>query len=635
MPDALASQVAAGEVVERPASVVKELVENSIDAESRKIEIRVQGGGRTQIRVVDDGIGMNRDDALMCLERHATSKIRSTEDLDGIATLGFRGEAIPSIASVSKFRLTSREKDALVGTEIFVNGGKLIDVKDSGEAPGTQVDIRSLFFNIPARRKFLRTENTEYSHLEQIVKVQAIAHPEVGFTLLRNDRPQFQLPPGSQLLERIQGLAGTDIAERLLKVEPFESDDIRVSGYIGGFGMGRSNRSLQLTFLNGRPVEAAMLNYALREGFHTALMKGQYPITFLFLEMSPFAVDVNVHPAKKEVRFRDGNAVRDAVIEAVSQTLTRAQSTIPGQQVRKFTAPAEEPSTSSEETLQLIPEREQRALRKDWAETTPSLVAPSSSEPPASPSRPPASDSEPQSPTSEPEPADSGAQPSDPETHSPDLGTAQPSSNAPVSAAAADHTVTPTDFRIIGVLKKLYVLMESAEGLVLMDQHAAHERVLFEKMRKRMANEGVPTQKLLMPLTVELAPKDFDLVQQNLDAIQRLGIGAEPFGKNTLKIDSLPTFFKADDPATYMSEVIDELKKTSRRMSSMRLGEDMVATTVCRYAVKANDDLRPLEVDKLLEDLLACELPYCCPHGRPTLIQMSFDELEKKFGRTV
>ncbi len=606
MPDALASQVAAGEVVERPASVVKELVENSIDAEARKIDIRVQGGGRSQIRVVDDGIGMNRDDALMCLERHATSKIRSTGDLDGIATLGFRGEAIPSIASVSKFRLTSREKDALAGTEIFVNGGKLVDVKDSGEAPGTQVDVRSLFFNIPARRKFLRTENTEFSHLEQVVKVQAIAHPEVGFTLVRNDRPQFRLPPGSQLLERIQGLAGTDVAERLLEIEPFESDDITVTGYIGGFGMGRSNRGLQLTFLNGRPVEAAMLNYALREGFHTALMKGQYPITFLFLEMSPFAVDVNVHPAKKEVRFRDGNAVRDAIIEAVSQTLTRAQATVPGQQVRQMEEqpPDTSPSTDTthsthEEAPALIPEREQHALRHDWA-----------AEPPPAP------------PASLPETPKSAPAATLPEKP----GKPAPTEQNPVSAA---------DFRIIGVLRKLYVLMESAEGLVLMDQHAAHERVLFEQMRQRMAEQGVPAQKLLMPLTVELSPKDFDLVQQNLDAIQRLGIGAEPFGKNTLKIDSLPTFFKTDDPATYMSEVIDELKKTSRRMSSMRLGEDMVATTVCRHAVKANDDLRPAEVEKLLADLLACELPYCCPHGRPTLIQMSFDELEKKFGRTV
>lgn len=588
LPDALASQVAAGEVVERPASVVKELVENSIDAEAKKIEIGVQRGGMSKIQIIDDGIGMNRDDALMCLERHATSKIRTTEDLGGISTLGFRGEAIPSIASVSKFRLTTREKDALSGTEIVVNGGKVVSVKDCGEPPGTQIEVRQLFFNIPARRKFLRTENTEYSHLEQVVRVQAVAHPDIAFTLVRNEREQFRLPATGNLLERIQGLVGGEIASRLLPVETFDNGDIRISGFIGGFGMGRSNKSLQLTFLNGRPVEAPMLNYALREGYHTALMKGQHPLTFLFLEMSPYAVDVNVHPAKKEVRFRDGNGVRDAVIEAVRSTLTRSQTTIPGQRVHSIPEPPPQAPNPVETITQptLIPEREQVALRNDWVE------------PPAR--------------TPPPEPAAA-----EPET--------KPSS----------ESVRPEDFKIIGVLHKLYVLMESAEGLVLMDQHAAHERVLFEKMRERMANEGVPTQKLLMPLTVELAPRDFDLVQQNLEAIQRLGIAAEPFGQNTLKIDSLPQFFKTDDPARIMNEVIEELKKVSRRMSSMRLGEDMVATTVCRYAVKANDDLRPPELSRLLEDLLGCELPFCCPHGRPTLIQMSFDELEKRFGRTV
>lgn len=596
--DALASQVAAGEVVERPASVVKELVENSIDAEARKIEIGVQRGGISKIQVIDDGIGMNRDDALMCLERHATSKISTTEDLDGISTMGFRGEALPSIASVSKFRLTTREKDALSGTEVLVNGGKVVSVKDCGEPPGTQIEARSLFFNIPARRKFLRTENTEYSHLEQVVRVQAIAHPDVAFTLVRNEREQFRLPATENLLERIHGLVGGDVASRLLQVEPYEFGDIRITGFMGGFGMGRSNRALQLVFLNGRPVEAPMLNYALREGYHTALMKGQYPITFLFLEMSPFAVDVNVHPAKKEVRFRDGNSVRDAVIEAVSRTLTRVQSTIPGQQVRSF--PPEPPVEPDAIQPTLIPEREQVSLRNDWAELPKQTPEPQPAPPPLEATEPkeePAAATEP--------------------------------------AAAESSAVRPEDFRIIGVLGKLYVLMESAEGLVMMDQHAAHERILFEKMRERMANEGVPTQKLLMPLTVELAPRDFDLVQQNLESIQRLGIGAEPFGTNTLKIDCLPQFLKKDDPSKIMNDVIEELKRVSKRMSKMRLGEDMVATTVCRYAVKANDDLRPPEVSRLLEDLLECELPYCCPHGRPTLIQMSFDELEKKFGRQV
>jgi len=603
LPDALASQVAAGEVVDRPASVVKELIENSLDAGAQNIEVVAGRGGISLVRVIDDGSGMNRDDALMCLERHATSKIRSVEDLGGIRTLGFRGEAMPSIASVSRFRLTTREKEAMQGTEVVVDGGKLSSVKDAGEAPGTTVEVRSLFYNMPARRKFLRTETTEFSHLEQQVRLQAIANPEIGFTLVHNERNHFMLPANSHLLERIQGLAGAEIATRLLEIHPDEQSGVRVSGYIGGFGMGRSNRSLQLVFLNGRPVEAAPLNHALREGYHTALMKGQYPVVFLFLEMSPFAVDVNVHPAKKEVRFRDGNGVRYAVAEAVRRTLTRSQTTVPGQAVRPAVPVAiGKPEPTRWQQPALLPEREQVALRRDWAEPAAPRVA--AAVPRATSERhfnlPPESSK----PSEDPDPA-------------------------PV------QTVTAADFRIIGVLGKLYVLLESAEGLVVMDQHAAHERILFEQMRNRMATDGVPSQRLLVPVTVELSPREFDLVQQNLEALQRLGIGAEPFGANTLKIDSLPTFFKKDDPVGYMSEVIEELKRASRQIASVRLGEDLVATTVCRHAVKANDVLRHPELERLLEDLLACELPYCCPHGRPTLIQMSYGDLEKKFGRQV
>lgn len=634
MPDSLASQVAAGEVVERPASVVKELVENCLDAEARRIDVRVARGGMALIQVVDDGTGMSRDDALMCLERHATSKIRSADDLDGIRSLGFRGEALPSIASVSKLRLTTRERGALSGTEVVINGGKLGEVRDSGEAPGTKVEVRSLFYNIPARRKFLRTEATEYSHLEQQVRIHAISHPEVGFSLVHNDRPQWQLPPESGLLERIRGLAGAEIADRLLEIEETERHGIRIRGYMGGFGMGRSNRGLQITFLNGRPVEASVLNYALREGFHTALMKGQYPVIFLFLEMSPFAVDVNVHPAKKEVRFRDGASVKEAVAEAIAATLTREQTTLPGQKVRSFPSPSRSPSSGPNlpaspgkspapapaAQLSLIPEREQVALRTDWAQIpapSPSARSKSGATNPAMPGMeapPPVSAS--------PSPA-----PAPPEE--------TPGPPPPHDAAEQSQPVRAEDFRFIGVLGKLYVLLESREGLVLMDQHAAHERVLFERMRARMANEGVPAQKLLVPITMELPPNDFAFLQQNLSAIQRLGIGLEPFGANTVKIDALPQFFRADDPETYLCSLVEELKSASRRTSSMRLGEDMVATTVCRHAVKANDHLREPELRRLLVDLLRCELPYCCPHGRPTLIQISYDELERKFGRQV
>src|SRR5213595_4164878 len=290
LPEILASQVAAGEVVERPASVVKELVENSIDAGARKIEVSVRRGGISLIRVVDDGCGMDRDDALLSLERHATSKIRSAADLQAVATLGFRGEALPSIASVSRFRLTTREREAIAGTEIVVNGGKLDMVRDAGEAPGTQVEVRSLFYNLPARRKFLRSENTESRNIEHQVHLQAIGHPQTAFTFARDDRVVFQLPATAALNDRIRDLYGNELLKRLVEINGTPSRNIRVDGFIGQAGLSRQTRSQQLVFVNGRATESGLLTAALREGYHTALMKGQYPVTFLFLKIDPGSV---------------------------------------------------------------------------------------------------------------------------------------------------------------------------------------------------------------------------------------------------------------------------------------------------------------------------------------------------------
>ncbi|MBA3763568.1 MAG: DNA mismatch repair endonuclease MutL, partial [Chthoniobacterales bacterium] len=321
LPDILASQVAAGEVVERPASVVKELVENSIDAGARTVETIIRRGGISLVRVVDDGCGMDRDDALLCLERHATSKIRSAADLAAIATLGFRGEALPSIASVSRFRLTTREPGAIAGSEIIVAGGKIDAVRDGGEAPGTQIEVRSLFYNLPARRKFLRSENTESRNVEHQLYLQASAHPEVAFVFVREERVVFQLPATRSLKERVRDLHGAELVDRLLALEPAARSGIEISGLIGAAGLSRQTRTQQLVFVNGRAIESPVLNAALREGYHTTLMKGQFPVTFLFLTLDPAAVDVNVHPSKREVRFRDPAAVREAVVAAIRKTL--------------------------------------------------------------------------------------------------------------------------------------------------------------------------------------------------------------------------------------------------------------------------------------------------------------------------
>ncbi len=602
LPDALASQVAAGEVVERPAAVVRELMENSLDAHATHIEVHVQRGGSALIRVTDNGHGMDREDALLCLERHATSKIRTKEDLAAIYTLGFRGEAVPSIASVSRFRLASREHSALSGTEIEVQGGKLTDVRDYGGAPGTVVEARSLFFNIPARRKFLRSEATEFSHVEQQFRLHAIANPNVAFTLVRDGEVLFHLPATTDLLNRIEGLSGREQAQRLVKIPRFTLHDVTVSGYIGSPGISRPNRQMQLSFLNGRPVDSSTIAYGIREGYHTALMKGQYPITFLFIEMPADAFDINVHPAKKEVRFHQAGIVREVVMLAISKTLAESTKISQGHAPSVPSVPVA--SLPLEHTPHLIPEQEQTTLRRDWSAL------------PAWQSSPPAT----------------------PETIPSPVTPSEASPPTPVSTVVAAATEVPaaslaSTYRILGVLHKLYVLMESPEGMVMMDQHAAHERVLFEQMRRAMEHEGVPAQRLLIPLTLQVSPRDYDLLHRNLETLHKLGIEAEPFGNNSFKIDAMPSFLKTNDPLELLRDVMEELSSASSKTSTVRLGEDMIATTVCRHAVKANDYLREPELRKLLEDLLACEMPYCCPHGRPTLIQLSHAELERKFGR--
>ena len=604
LPEAVASQVAAGEVVERPASVLKELIENSIDAGARKIDILIRRGGISLVRVVDDGCGMDRDDALLSLERHATSKIRSAADLQAVATLGFRGEALPSIASVSRFRLTTREAGAVAGTEIVVNGGKIDIVRDGGEAPGTQVEVRSLFYNLPARRKFLRSENTESRNIEHQIHLQAIGHSRIGFSLLRDDRMLFQVPSAATLGDRIRDLYGIELLQRLVEVNGTPSRNIRVAGFIGQAGLSRQTRSQQLVFVNGRATESGLLTAALREGYHTALMKGQYPVTFLFLKIDPGSVDVNVHPAKREVRFRDPIAVREAVVRSIQQTLERGRV---GWQ-EKFRSPLTRPAAVPEKRTSDLKLRPEIPVPEESHRELPHLA-----------------------------PAVAGIVTVAGVVESGRLPTPRVDSTDDAVAAAqrSRQLAVQQQFQIIGVLNKLYVLMENADGLVLVDQHAAHERILFEELRRRMEEHGVPTQKLLLPHTFDVPPRDGDWIERNLSILQKMGIGIESFGPGTFKIDSLPGFLSVSDPAQFMRKVIDDLKSAGSSTSPMRLGEEMIAKTVCRHAVKANDPLRYPEIEKLIRDLLECDLPYCCPHGRPTMIQISLTELEKKFGRKI
>src|SRR5436305_3442077 len=513
--ETVASQVAAGEVIERPASVVKELIENSLDAGARNVDVAIRRGGISLIRVMDDGCGMDRNDALLSLERHATSKIRSAADLEAVATLGFRGEALPSIASVSRFRVSTREADEIAGTEIIVNGGKIDVVRDGGEAPGTQVEVRSLFYNLAARRKFLRSENTESRNIEHQIHLQAIGHPGIGFSLMRDDRILFQLPATATLGDRVRDLYGVELLQRLVEVNGAPSPKIGISGFIGQAGLSRQTRRQQLVFVNGRAIESSLITGAVREGYHTALMKGQYPVTFLFVELDPSAVDVNVHPAKREVRFREPKGVREAVVRCIQQTLEHARA----DWQEKFSAPVRPTTAVPGKSAPDLTLRPEVSVPEEAHRELPHLgVA-----------------------------VDGGVDPG----------------RAPISAVVGQAHCLPTaqvdsasealalqgrtgkahqqQFEIIGVLSKLYVLMENASGLVLVDQHAAHERVLFEELRARMEQQGVPTQRLLLPITLEVSPRDGDWLTRHLDLLVRAGLGLEPFGANTFKIDALPT----------------------------------------------------------------------------------------------
>ena len=642
----VANQIAAGEVVERPASVVKELVENSVDAGARRVTVEIQAGGRSLIRVTDDGAGMSRDDALLCLERHATSKIQRAEDLHSIATMGFRGEALPSIASVSRFTLTTRERDAdsPEGTQVIVNGGKIVEVKAAGAAAGTAVEVRSLFFNLPARRKFLRAEETESGHIHHYLTLAALAHPEVAFTFAKDGRTVWQLSAvkaeGSEdaasaaLRERMRQLSGTlpsllPVDERDTLKERFVDEtsnplapqspqsEIRVWGFIGAPGVSRSTREEQHIFVNRRPVENRGINHALLEGYHTALMKGRFPVCCLFLEIDPAAVDVNIHPAKREVKFRDERAVRGFVTGAVRNALLA------------FHAPASSiHATTLAPAPPLLPAQE--ATLPGMAGETPLIPAPTRTAP-----LPLGFRQEPARPIVNRSPAFLPVDATETEpTVAKAPAVAVPSRDTSVPPVPSSPTpLLSVPLRLVGVIGRLYVVLESDRGLVLLDQHAAHERILFEQMLMRLERHEVASQRLLLPETVELSPRDAVFLRALLPTLTRMGVGLSEFGERTFLLDALPPMVKATDARAFVLSLIDELKAAGDGVNSMRLGEDVVAKTVCRHAVKANDPLAGPELENLVNDLRYCAMPYTCPHGRPTLIEMNFRELEKKFGR--
>jgi DNA mismatch repair protein MutL len=574
--------------------------------------------------------------------------------------MGFRGEALPSIASVSRFTLTTRERDnaAPEGTQIIINGGKILEVKAGGGAPGTSVEVRQIFFNLPARRKFLRSEETESSHIQHYLTLAALAYPGVAFNFSKDGRLVWQWPavnsgPGmdarlAALRERLRAVQGDD--KNLLPVdfsvelaEPAGLDELnersgesairnpqsafRIWGFIGAPGVSRSTREAQHLFVNRRPIENRGLNFALLEGYHTALMKGRYPVCCLFLEIDPSAVDVNIHPSKREVKFHQERQVRHLVAQAIRETLLgfHAQE-LPVTPLSPAPAASMHGAEANQPTIDFL--AKPRPAPGFSTPALPRFPQPLSPRPETH-----------SAPSEQPSLMMGFAQPQPPQAIAPASPT-RPGEVETGGSLSHQFTGAPVPLlhvplRLVGVIGKLYVVLESDRGLVLLDQHAAHERILFEQMLNRLEQQGTaPSQKLLLPETVELPVRDAHFLRELLPILSRLGVGLSEFGERTFLLDALPPFVKVPDSRRFVLELVDELKAAGQEVNNLRLGEHTIAKTVCRHAVKANDPLAGPELQNLVDDLRRCAMPYTCPHGRPTLIEMNFRELEKKFGRS-
>ncbi len=576
LPDEVASQIAAGEVVERPASVVKELVENSLDAGATHITITVEGAGQKLIEVADDGLGIPAKEISMALARHATSKLSSAADLFNIETLGFRGEALASIASVSRFTITSRTRESEVGVRLVVEGGQIdSDVQPIGAPAGTVVRVEDLFYNVPARRKFLKTDSTERRQIDDLVTRYALAYPDVRFQLSQEGRSALQTTGSGDRREVLAALFSTDIARQMLEVNAVY-DESRVSGYISPTSLTRSNRRGITLFVNGRWVQDISLSTALIQGYHSMLMVGRYPMAVMFIDLPPKQVDVNVHPAKSEVRFTNRDDVFSSVQRAVRRALLAYSPVPPVQGQVRWSPP--EPQPGFDQGGWQRPSGGQSSFSPDHATT-----------------------------------------PQPPEKN-------QPVVQPPLSAGGVPL------LRLIGQVGSAYLVAEGPDGLYLVDQHAAHERILFERYMQQRSQQ-IPSQALLDPATVELDSASARLLEDQAEVMKNLGFEIESFGPNTFKVRRMPSLLAGSDPVAAVRSVIEDFEEDETPLQN-EIEAKIIGRVCKRAAVKAGKVLSVDEQKALLRDLEACQSPRTCPHGRPTMIHLSIDLLERQFGRT-
>lgn len=643
--DNLANQIAAGEVVERPASVIKELVENSIDAGASRIHVEVELGGRRLMRISDNGVGMVRDDAILAFERHATSKISTLEDLAAITTLGFRGEALASIASVAKVELVTKIEGEIAATRVVVEGGRLIDVKDAARDFGTTISVRDLFFNTPARRKFMRSEATENYHIASIVTHYALAHPEIAFTLTNNGREVLAASPARELRERAFQIFGGGLLESLLPVSGGRDYVAKVSGFISAPRERRTSKDSQYFFVNQRFVRDKTIAGGLVEGYRSVLPHGVYPVAFLFLDVPVEEIDVNVHPAKTEIRFRRSEAVKDVIAEAVREALSKAGivPNVPEQPVSSV-AP--------------LPEKFDKELASPGDVHTASDGA--------SP-RSPSVEFVDRSPTIEDQPAFVllSATVSDTEKKLDEISrafekavemradTATVELEPPVGAAPKGYAVLPpvnsaeklaksvgvesisgAKIRPIAQLHDSFIIAVDDEGLLLIDQHVAHERILFDKFRRKETERPIESQNLLLPETFDLTPAQTEAFQLIEDELQDLGFGVMRLSGRTVAIKSIPTDLPPAEARNLFAEILDNVEIEKRGNAKSTLRDDIAASLACKAAVKINMKLTPEKMQWLIEGLLTTSSPTTCPHGRPVVLRLSMKDIERGFHRT-
>jgi DNA mismatch repair protein MutL len=639
--DDLANKIAAGEVVERPASVVKELLENSLDAGATDIRIDIEAGGRRLIRIIDNGSGMLRDDALLAFERHATSKIRQTPDLFNIGTLGFRGEALPSIASVSRLTLETRAEEETIGSVVEINGGKIFKCEERAFPRGTTLTVRDLFFNVPARRKFLRSEQTELAHIASLVTHYSLAHPDKAFELRHGNSELLRVAPVDTLRERVYQVFGSRALEDLIDlglqqgVVPGETEDAepaaayRLSGFISRPQIQKSNRNSIFLFVNRRLIRDRLLLHALSAAYHNLIPPASYPFALLFLDCDAREVDVNVHPSKTEVRFQRGTFVHDFVRDALREALIRSRpvsslplrdSPQPGARLpySDFTQRLQQEPVDSAAAMELLkPLSKEREAQLPEFDLKPQQQAP----------QPARLDftGESIAVTNDPQPPPAKLQLKVPDTHG--AFPREAILDAPPSMEALG------DLRPLGQLQESFIIAASRDGLWIIDQHVAHERILFEQVLRQWAAGKVESQQLLIPVILDLTPGQWIEYERIAEQLLAAGFETEPFGQRTIAVKTVPAAVAPQEAEAVLNEILEIAEGEMRRVSLDDLRRGMAASIACRAAIKINMRLDPAKVDYLLRELAKCEYPMSCPHGRPVALRYGIRDILKSFHR--